>query len=441
MRAMQERITGRIMRDMSEGVFTLTTEGVIGYTNPAALAILDKREGELLGKVFAECFFEYEENDAFTQTVLDSVYDPEHIHENVVRYFTGEKWKTLHIVTSFLQDDGDRYVVVVLGDLTELFTVKGAFGRFLSEAVVEELLETPGGLALGGKKRRVTIMMSDLRGFTAMSERMDPTDLIAMLNHYLEQMTLIIQGHGGTIIEFIGDGIMAIFGAPMKREDHENAGNAVAAALQMQAAMTSINVWNEERDYPVLEMGVGIHTGDVIVGNIGSEKRTKYGAVGSDVNLCGRIESYTVGGQVLISPKTRALVRAELTVAEEMAVYPKGVDGELVLSRVTGIGAPYSIVTHEEVKEPMPLLRTIPVKFHIISGKHGEKKAHYGGITALSDDGMLFETETAVKVFDNLELEAGGNLLCKVRKLTEKGALLKFTSVPEGFGAFIKKEG
>ena len=425
---------------MSEGVFTLTTEGVIGYTNPAALAILDKTEEELSGKVFAECFFAYEENDAFTQTVLDCVYDPEHTHENVVRYYTGQRWKTLHIVTSFLQDDGERYVVVVLGDLTELFTVKGAFGRFLSEEIVQELLDTPGGLSLGGKKRKVTIMMSDLRGFTAMSERMNPADLITMLNHYLEQMTAIIQVHGGTIIEFLGDGIMAIFGAPVKRKDWENAGNAVAAALQMQAAMVAVNAWNEEQNYPHLEMGIGLHTGEVIVGNIGSEKRTKYGVVGSDVNLCGRIESYTVGGQVLVSPKTLSLVRAEVTISEEITVNPKGVEGDLILSRVTGIGAPYSIVTHEEVMNPRPLRHTIPVSFHVINGKHGEKKTHYGGITALCDGGMIFETEAPLSVFDNLEVDAGGSLLCKIRKVTEKGMLAVFTSVPKGFDQFIKEK-
>lgn len=204
------------------------------------------------------------------------------------------------------------------------------FGRCLSDEIVRQQLDTPDGLALGGKKRTLTVMMSDLRGFTAMSERMEAQSLLALLNHYLGEMTEIVQRRNGTIIEFIGDGIMAIFGAPAPSDSH--AADAVAAAIEMQSRMEAINAWNRERGYPVLEMGIGINTGEVIVGNIGSEKRTKYGVVGNHINLFGRIESYTVGGQVLISPKTRSMVSEPLDIAMEQEVFPKGVKTPLTLA-------------------------------------------------------------------------------------------------------------
>ena len=452
-----------IMRDMSEGVMTIRFDGTITYLNRAALRILSRREDELLGENFALCFFDSAANDAFTQTILDAVYDRRHSHEAIAPYFTGEATKQLRVVTSFLTDRGENIgVIVVLSDMTELTELRDAvkameriralneqlelrnkllgetFGRFLSDEIVRQLLETPDGLALGGKKRTLTILMSDLRGFTAMSERMDAADLIAMLNHYLGEMTDAIQGYGGTIIEFIGDGILAIFGAPISSDTH--AADAVAAAVEMEARMEAVNAWNAERDYPALEMGIGLNTGEVIVGNIGSEKRTKYGVVGSHVNLCGRIESYTVGGQVLVSPLTRALCASELEIAQEMTVYPKGVQGELVLSQVTGIGAPYNVSAKVRDTKPKPLAHPIPVCFHRLDGKHGDARSCYGGIVAVAHDGAVLDTETALNIYDNVQLDAGGKLFGKVMERTDAGVLLRYTSIPAQYEAWLKQE-
>ena len=452
-----------VMRDMSEGVMVIGFDGVITYLNPAALAILERGEDELLGKSFGRCFFDYEENDGFTQAVLDAVYDRSRPHEAIVPYFTGEHTRQLRMVTSFLTAENENIgIIVVLSDMTELEELRDAvkameriralndqlelrnkllnetFGRFLSDEIVRALLETPDGLTMGGKKRTLTIMMSDLRGFTAMSERMDAADLVAMLNHYLGEMTEVIERHSGTIIEFIGDGIMAIFGAPAPSDTH--AADAIAAAVEMEARMEAVNAWNAQRDYPVLEMGIGLNTGEVIVGNIGSEKRTKYGVVGSHVNLCGRIESYTVGGQILISPVTRSLCPAELEIAQEMTVYPKGVKGELVLSQVTGIGAPYNLTAHVGSAKPEMLEKPIPVRFHKLEGKHGSAKSYYGGITAVAHDCALLETEAALEVFDNIQLEAGGKLFCKVMEQTGGETLIHYTSVPAHYDEWLKAE-
>ena len=284
-----------IMRDMKEGVMTIGMDGIISFVNPAAEKILGKKAEKLLGHNFAACFFKYEENDSFNQTILDAIYDATTSHQNVVPYFTGEKTLQLHVTTSYLRNNEERMgVIAVLGDISELSELRDAvkameqiralneqlklrnkllnetFGRYLSDDIVKELLDTPNGLALGGKKRSLTVMMSDLRGFTAMSEKMDPQKLITMLNHYLGEMTEIIEKRKGSIIEFLGDGIFAIFGAPLELENH--ASNAVAAAVEMQMRMEEINAWNEAQGFPQLEMGIGINTGEVIVGNIGSER-------------------------------------------------------------------------------------------------------------------------------------------------------------------------
>lgn len=443
---------------MTEGVMTIGLDGVISYVNPAAAMILGMNAQDLTGKKFIQCFFEYSENDAFNQTILDAVYDSATTHRNVVAYYTGKNFRQLHVTTSYLHDNGIKVgVIAVLSDISELTELRDAvkamqriqqlnsqlelrnkllsetFGRFLSDEIVRQLLDTPDGLLLGGKKRTLTIMMSDLRGFTAMSEHMEPQSLIAMLNHYLGAMTEVIQQYNGTIIEFIGDGILAIFGAPVASDHH--ASDAVAAAVAMQMQMEVINTWNTDRGYPILEMGIGINTGEVIVGNIGSEKRTKYGVVGSHVNLCGRIESYTIGGQILISPLTRSMVQCDLEVAQEMEVYPKGVKGALTLSRITGIGTPYNLYNEGQSQQKDMHSVQIPVRFKRISEKHCSETVFDGVLTEMNERYAILNTDTPIHLFENISICANNDIFCKVLAKEAHGLLLGFTGGHNDFWA------
>ena len=453
-----ELIHKSIMQDMTEGVMTIGLDGVISYVNPAAAMILGMNAQDLTGKKFIQCFFEYSENDAFNQTILDAVYDSATTHRNVVAYYTGKNFRQLHVTTSYLHDNGIKVgVIAVLSDISELTELRDAvkamqrirqlnsqlelrnkllsetFGRFLSDEIVRQLLDTPDGLLLGGKKRTLTIMMSDLRGFTAMSEQMEPQSLIAMLNHYLGAMTEVIQQYNGTIIEFIGDGILAIFGAPVASDHH--ASDAVAAAVAMQMQMEVINTWNTDRGYPILEMGIGINTGEVIVGNIGSEKRTKYGVVGSHVNLCGRIESYTIGGQILISPLTRSMVQCDLEVAQEMEVYPKGVKGALTLSRITGIGTPYNLYNEGQSQQKDMHSVQIPVRFKRISEKHCSETVFDGVLTEMNERYAILNTDTPIHLFENISICANNDIFCKVLAKEAHGLLLGFTGGHNDFWA------
>ena len=460
--AYADQIQGSVIASMSDGVMVIDFEGIIRYVNAMAAVILCMDEKTLLGEKFAKLFFLQSENDAFMEAVMDTIYEQSPRQTRIVPYHAADKTRQLRMTSSLFKDPGGKLagMTILLSDLSELMELKDSlramekinelnaqlnvrnellsktFGQFLSDEIVGELLDTPGGLEPGGKKRTVTIMMSDLRGFTAMSEHMDAGDLIDMLNHYLEVMTDAIQSRGGTIIEFIGDGIMAIFGAPRHQETH--AANAVAAALEMQASMRSINKWNAKRNYPPLEMGIGLNCGEVIVGNIGSKKRMKYGVVGSHVNLCGRIESYTSGGQILISPGVREGVHTQLQIEKEMTVLPKGADGEIILSQVTGIGAPYDIQISMEDNRPEKLKSPIPVCFCQIDGKHTMDSVCYGGIVALGSDCAVLETATQMELYDNLQIDAGGRLLGKVTEKTDQTYLIRYTSIPSGYSRWVK---
>jgi adenylate cyclase len=219
--------------------------------------------------------------------------------------------------------------------------IRSVLGRFLTDQVAEQLLEHPEGLNLGGESREVSILMSDLRGFTPMSEKSTPAQVVDLLNRYLARMTPVIEKYGGTIDEFIGDAILVLFGAPLACADH--AKRAVACALDMQLAMEDFNAESLALGVPAMEMGIAVNTGEVVVGNIGSATRMKYGVVGSAVNMTARIQSFTLGRQVLISARTLDELEGEARVDGHLRVKVKGVEDPVCIYDIGELRGKYEL--------------------------------------------------------------------------------------------------
>jgi adenylate cyclase len=256
------------------------------------------------------------------------------------------------------------------------------------------LLETPEGLKLGGERRKITILTSDLRGFTATSERLEPEEVVKILNFYLEYMADEITRYQGTIDEFMGDGILVLFGAPTTRKD--DAARAIACSVAMQLAMVKVNEQMKLWNLPPLEMGIGINTGVVVVGNIGSVKRAKYGIVGSQVNLTYRIESYTIGGQIIISESTLQEAGSIVQIDGQQQVRPKGVKEPITIYEVGGIGGEYNLFLPQEEEEVLLNIREpIPVHYMILEGKHVSETMFKGRLVKLSPNGaeIYYENE------------------------------------------------
>jgi adenylate cyclase len=224
---------------------------------------------------------------------------------------------------------------LMIHDLKEADTVKDTFGRYLSKEVVDEILKSPGGVELKGELRDISVLVSDLREFTRLTAALGPRQVLEIINSYFETMTEIIIGHRGTIDEFTGDGIVVFFGAPQAIPDHCR--RAVRCALDMQEAMGALNAQLARRALPELRMGIGVNCGQLIVGNIGSEKRKKYGALGSPINLAFRIESQTEGGEVLVSPEVHSHLNGQLLVDQARESLLKGLDDPVMLYRVVGL--------------------------------------------------------------------------------------------------------
>ncbi|NNL57842.1 MAG: response regulator [Pseudomonadales bacterium] len=210
--------------------------------------------------------------------------------------------------------------------------IKNTFGRYLSSEIVSNLLDRPDGLDMGGQLQTVTILMADIRGFTTISEQLSPQSVVKLLNNYLGSMADIIMAHGGIVDEFIGDAILALFGAPVTSE-HDRA-NAVRCALAMQRAMDDVNQRNIEQGLPRIEMGIGLNTGEVVAGNIGSSTRAKYGVVGHAVNVTSRIEDQTGPGEILAAESTLRDSELQLTTGRQLDLQPKGVSERVHVSQV-----------------------------------------------------------------------------------------------------------
>lgn len=176
------------------------------------------------------------------------------------------------------------------------------YGRFLPEYVVKQMLENPESFKLGGVSQTITILFADIRGFTRISEHAPPEKIVSLLNRYFSAMTDIIFAHGGTLDKYLGDGLMALFGAPTATPD--DASNALNAAVAMQRRLIGINRELREEGFAEIGVGMGLHTGEAIIGYIGSDRRSEYTAIGDTVNTSSRLESNARAGEILISDAT-----------------------------------------------------------------------------------------------------------------------------------------
>ena len=309
-------------------------------------------------------------------------------------------------------------------EVTEMSSVlKKMFGHYLSTEVMNSLIENPSELELGGKRKRVTIMMTDLRGFTALSERLEPEQVVQILNAYFEIMVDLVLKYNGTINEFIGDSLLVIFGAPNEMEDR--AQRAVACAIEMQNAMASVNKRNFSEGLPELEMGIGLNETEVVVGNIGSSKRSKYAVVGSGVNLTSRIESYTIGGQILISESVLKEACEVLRLDSQKDIFPKGAETALRVYEVGGISGRYNLPLMKKAQVLTTLLHQIPLLYTVIEEKKSGQKEVDGYLVRLSKHWAEITLRDSVELLTNLKF--------KLREVDEQ------LSVREGYGKVIKQ--
>ena len=267
--------------------------------------------------------------------------------------------------------------------------VRSQFDRFVSKAVAGELLDKSQASQASqtshaaSELRTVTVLMSDLRDFSLLGQDHHPSLIVQLLNNYFDEMFQVIEDYGGTIDEVQGDAILVLFGAPLVRADHAEA--AVACALAMQIAMEKVNQTNAQQGLPALEMGIGLCTGDVIAGTIGSRQRAKYGVVGSAVNLAARIESLSVGGEVLAAESTLRATAVPLRIDADHTVAVKGSQELLRVMAIGAIQGTHNLALPLTSSQPQALQQPLSIDYCILKGKQRQGSAQPAVVTHLSE--------------------------------------------------------
>jgi len=227
--------------------------------------------------------------------------------------------------------------------------ITGLFGQYVPSELVEEMAEHPESVSMEGESREMTILFSDVRGFTTISEGLDPKELTLLMNEFLTPLSRVVYKHRGTIDKYMGDCIMAFWGAPLP--DTAHARNAILAGIEMQETLKALQPHFRERGWPEIHVGVGINTGRVSVGNMGSEVRVAYTVMGDAVNLASRLEGITkqYGVDIIVGENTRNTV-TDFTYRELDHVRVKGKDKPVAIYEPVGLATEVDKALQDEIK-------------------------------------------------------------------------------------------
>jgi adenylate cyclase len=280
-----------ILRSMASGVVSLDADGVATTMNPAAAQILGLPEQTEQNAPFVEQLGE--QNRALREAIASVQQSGEAQTSYDLPYTRPDSQSSLiNLSVVPLRDSHGQSLgqVLVLEDITEKRRLMGTLSRVVSRQVAEQLIQS-GELRLGGERKLVTVLMTDIRDFTTMSEQAPAEEIVAMLNDYFSRMIDVVFKYEGTLDKFIGDAIMAVFGAPIAHED--DAERAVRAAIEMRQRLRAFNEERLRAGKSTIETGIGICNGEVVSGTIGSDERLEYTVIGDTVNLTARLENLT----------------------------------------------------------------------------------------------------------------------------------------------------
>jgi adenylate cyclase len=327
-----------ILRSTSNGIVTLDADGRIVTANDAALSLLAVPRDEVINSTAGELF-------AANRWILENLGKTQATAETALavdaelQQANGQV-ASVHLTALPLIDSNQERIgsMLVLEDISEEKRIRTTMSRYMSKEVADQLLEA-GELELEGKEQKVTVMFSDVRRFTSIAEALGPRQTVSLLNEYFTEMVDVIFQHGGILDKYMGDGIMALYGAPLVGPN--DADNAVSAADDMMRRLVELNARRTAAGHEALDIGVGFSTGPVVVGNIGSVRRLDYTVIGDTVNLASRLEGATkqYGARILLSEMTVRELKRPATLRELDLLRVKGKDRPVAVYESLGYRA------------------------------------------------------------------------------------------------------
>jgi adenylate cyclase len=336
---------------MNNAVLTLDAGGVLRKLNDAALRILRRRADELLGRSLHDCF---PGSNGWVAKSLDKVRASGRtdITVDTDLFVDASEVISVNLATVPLTSIRKEPIgyMLMMEDITREKRLRNTMSRYMSKTVVDQLIES-GEAVLGGTGRDVSVLFSDIRGFTSISERLGAKETVALLNEYFTDMVDIVFAHNGVLDKYIGDMIMAVFGSVLQSED--DARNAVTVGNKMMTGLHQLNRRRIARGSEAIRIGVGISTGHVVAGNIGSLKRMEYTVIGDRVNLAERLEGANkyYGTSILICEATWAAVRHHAATREIDLIRVRGRDQPVAIHEAIGHHSEDSFPHRAEVLE------------------------------------------------------------------------------------------
>lgn len=299
------KLVESIMSSVNTAILKVNVMGEVEYVNQSALRILGVGQGDMLDQHYRVVL---NNNPELIKIYEEVESQPQRTYAEDVTVFSMDGTPhqvnlTLSPVISDQSDDMEGFVFSI-EDLSEIHRVKSTFKKYVSENIVDEVLSNANSLELGGAQQDVCILFCDIRGFTAMSEKLRPSEVVYILNHYFEAMIDVVFRHGGTLDKIIGDELMVLYGVPVQTKNDID--NAVATAFDMFKALSQFNKKLSKEGFPELKIGIGINFGPVVCGNIGSKRQMNYTVIGDAVNVAARLCSNAKPGEILISQAIHA---------------------------------------------------------------------------------------------------------------------------------------
>ena len=340
----------------------------------------------------------------------------------------------------------------LVNELIALFENKNSQSSIRSEETRQKILKTiqKNLIAdISAETKHVSILLSDLRGFTAMSEKYSPLLVIELLNRYFSRMSQIIDKYDGVIDKFMGDSIMVLFGAVKNSSDDLT--NALSCAIEMQLAMSEINEISDSLGMANLYMGIGVNTGEVVAGTLGSDIYREYTVIGDQVNLVSRVEAHSLRGQILLTENSYQLAKQNIEVGEVNKVFVKGKSEAVTMYELKRIKYPKDLtVPQREIRKSPRVTANIPLAFQKIEQKKILTDIYHGTAVDISYGGLFAKLDRFVEPFSEIKMKVSLSIIggdnsdiyarvIKCEKIAEDYQVhFEFTSIDEKAKAALK---
>ena len=317
----EKQFNESILGSIATGVITFDKLGEVDSINAAGLKILKMEKTDIIGNHFLYLF----EKDEEILSLINSSENEGKISSEINMSFKTVSEETIINISVAPRMDPEKNMqglVMAIEDISDVSKVKNTFKRYVSKQVVDEILDNEAKLNLGGEEREATILFTDIRGFTSMSEKMDPKTVVSTLNEYFSEMIDIVFKYNGTLDKIIGDELMIVYGAPLSSKD--DTFRAVKTAIEMQLCIKEMNKKRKEKNEAEILVGAGINRGNVVSGNIGSREMMDYTVIGDTVNLGSRLCSAANPGEILVSRSVYDGLKNDFPFKEQDPIRVKG---------------------------------------------------------------------------------------------------------------------